>query len=172
MDRLAIIGAGMFGRQALEIAHLQKKYDVVGFYDDFSKDDIFEELPILGKIDDVRNDFSKGVFDVLFIAIGYNHLEFKQNLFKKFASIPFATIIHPTAIIEKSAVLEGGEFNLCRSLCGTALYIAIWKCFKHYELPCTRHHVRSLFIHVSRYQRWRKDQHWPTLFYWVEFYYH
>ena len=109
MSRIAFIGAGMLGKQALEISLIQGKYKPIGFYDDFSKDDTFEDLPILGKIDDILTDFQNDVFDYLFIAIGYNHLGFKQELFRKFKDIPMATIVHPTAVIEASSTLEGGN---------------------------------------------------------------
>lgn len=109
MKRLAFIGAGMLGKQALEIANLQKEHSFVGFYDDFCEDTTFEGLPIIGKIDEIEKDFKNGVFDELFIAIGYNHLGFKQELFKRFTSIPMATIVHPSAIVEDTAVLQGGN---------------------------------------------------------------
>jgi sugar O-acyltransferase (sialic acid O-acetyltransferase NeuD family) len=109
MKRLAYIGAGMLGKQAFEIAELQQKYNSVGFYDDFCEETKFEDLPILGKINKIADDFENGVFDELFIAIGYNHLGFKQELFEQFRSVPMANIIHPSAIIENSAELQGGN---------------------------------------------------------------
>jgi sugar O-acyltransferase (sialic acid O-acetyltransferase NeuD family) len=109
MNRVAIIGAGVLGRQALEIALLQEEYLPVGFYDDFTVEAEFENLPILGKLDAIASDFKNGEFDYLFIAIGYNHLGFKQELFKRFSAIPLANIIHPTAVIEKSSILKGSN---------------------------------------------------------------
>ena len=99
----------MFGRQALEIAIVQEKYEPVGFYDDFSDKTQFENLPILGQLDAIASDFNKSVFDYLFIAIGYNHLAFKQELFARFSNIPLANIVHPTSVIKKSSVLKGGN---------------------------------------------------------------
>lgn len=108
MNRLAIIGAGDLGKQALEIARLQKKYVPVGFFDDFNTDDSFQNLPPLGKIEDIEAAFSGKKFDYLFAAIGYKHLGFKQQLTERFSRIPFATIVHPTAVIEREAELESG----------------------------------------------------------------
>lgn len=109
MKRLAIIGAGVLGKQAMEIALVEKKYKIVGFYDDFLKETSFENYPILGTISSIKNDFKVKVFDFLFIAVGYNHLAFKQTLFERFNNLPFANIIHPSSVIEKSAILKGGN---------------------------------------------------------------
>lgn len=108
MSRVAIIGAGEFGKQVLEIAVLQNKYVPVGFFDDFYTEKSFQDLPILGKIDDVETLYRQNKFDCLFISIGYNHLRFKQELTKRFSAIPFATIIHPTVVIEQSADIAQG----------------------------------------------------------------
>lgn len=118
MRRLAFIGAGLFGQQALEIAKLQGTYDCIGFYDDFSIEHSHEGLPILGKTDQVYDDFQNNVFEELFIAIGYKHLKKKQEQFQRFSSIPFATLIHPTATIEESAVLAGGNLIYAKSYVG------------------------------------------------------
>lgn len=107
MNKIAIIGAGEQGRQALQILFAQNIFSVVGFYDDFAKDE-FEKYEILGKISDVKNHYSKSIFDYIFIAIGYKHLKFKESLMKEIKNIPLASIIHPTAFIENSATIETG----------------------------------------------------------------
>jgi len=124
MRKLAIIGAGEFGKQAREMALLQGKYDPIGFYDDFSVEEQFEGLPILGKIDDVEHHFEQGKVEVLFVAIGYNHLRFKQTVMRRFSSIPFANIIHPTAVIEKSAKLGQGIFIYPMTYIGPGVDVA------------------------------------------------
>ena len=108
METVAFIGAGVFGKQALQIARVQGKYEPIGFYDDFCSDSEFEGLPIFGKIDQVEKDYNNGKFSHLFIAIGYSHLKFKQDLFQRFSGIPFATIVHPSVIIENTAVIDDG----------------------------------------------------------------
>lgn len=108
MERLAIIGAGEFGNQVYEYAKLQNKYDLVGFIDDFNSDNTFCELPILGKIEETEQLYNTNEFDCLFIAIGYSHLRFKYKLQQKLKHLPFATIIHPTATIEKNAIIQPG----------------------------------------------------------------
>lgn len=108
MKQVAIIGAGEFGKQVLDIALLQNKYAPVGFIDDFNERKTFQGLDILGKIDDVETLYKRNKFDCLFVAIGYKHLSLKQELLKQFAHIPFATIVHPTSVIEQSAEIAQG----------------------------------------------------------------
>lgn len=108
MKKLAIIGAGEFGKQVKEMALLSDEYDPIGFFDDYSEDKQFERLPVLGKIDDINDQFMEDRFDALFVAIGYNHLRFKQRLMRRFSRIPFANIIHPTAYIEGKATIGKG----------------------------------------------------------------
>lgn len=123
MNRLIIVGAGVFGRQALEIALAQQKYSVIGFYDDFNSDKTFEELPIFGKIDQLQEDFLNDKFDFVFYGIGYNHLSFKQTLIHKFPAIPMATIVHPSVIIENSAKIEDGVLIYPRSYIGPRVHL-------------------------------------------------
>ncbi|MDG1429720.1 MAG: NeuD/PglB/VioB family sugar acetyltransferase [Crocinitomicaceae bacterium] len=118
-SRLAIVGTGEFGEQVLKYSELQNKYDVVGFFDDFFAEKEFQEKPVLGKIEDIESLYGEDYFDTLFIAIGYNHLAFKQGLQNRFNKIPLATIVHPTAIVEPSATLEEGTL-----ICGNS-YIGI-----------------------------------------------
>lgn len=107
MNRLVIIGSGIFGKQVMEIALLQNKYEIVGFYDDFEKENTVYGLPLLGTISNVSDDYLDGNFDYIFYGIGYNNLNFKFNLSLKL-NIPKATIIHPSALIEKSATIGDG----------------------------------------------------------------
>lgn len=118
-SRLAIVGTGEFGEQVLKYSELQNKYEVVGFFDDFISENDFLHKPVLGKVDDIVSLFDQDTFDTLFIAIGYNHLRFKQELMNRLKHIPFATIVHPTAIIEPCATLEEGTL-----ICGNS-YIGI-----------------------------------------------
>jgi len=108
MNRLVIVGTGEFSKQILEIALIQNKYNVIGFYDDFSNDDSFQNIAILGKITDIENDFINKKFDFIFYGIGYNHLPFKHTLIEKYWKVPMATIIHPSALIESQSTIESG----------------------------------------------------------------
>ena len=110
MKRLAIIGAGEFGKQVAEIAVIEGKVTPIAYYDDFASDKEFNQLPIVGKIDQLTVDFEAGKFDCLFVAVGYNHLRFKQKIMREYSHIPFATIIHPSSVIEEAATIGAGVF--------------------------------------------------------------
>jgi sugar O-acyltransferase (sialic acid O-acetyltransferase NeuD family) len=103
MKRLAIVGAGDLGQQ---IAHhaTDSGYSVVGFFDDFQHE-------VLGKLSEVETVFKQGDFDVLMIGIGYNHMKTRSELFNKFhGNIPFAQVIHSSAIIDPSCTIGEGVF--------------------------------------------------------------
>lgn len=107
--RLAIVGAGEMGLQALHYARLdiseERRYEVVGFIDD-TKDlnQKISGIDIIGKISDTETLFADNRFDAMFIAIGYRHLEFKAQLIDRFKPIiPLANIISPHTYIDRSA---------------------------------------------------------------------
>jgi len=107
--RLAIIGSGDLGRQVAHHASLNK-FEVVGYFDDFN-DVSNDQYPILGKVSEIVDQFAENSFDKLFIAIGYKHMKVRKQLFNQFyKSIPFANIIHDSAIIDPS--VEIGEGNI------------------------------------------------------------
>lgn len=112
MKRLAIIGAGDLGMQIAHHASVDGHYEVAGFFDD-TKSGQINGSPVLGKLDDVIEKHKEGLFDCLMIGIGYNHLKFKGQLFDRLkTSVPFGTIIHSHAYIDKSAQIGAGVLIL------------------------------------------------------------
>ena len=108
MKKLAIIGAAELGSLITHYVSDAKQFQVVGFYDDF-KTGFFNELPILGKTQQIENDFQNGIFDEIIIAIGYNYMPQRRQLFDVFSDkIPFATIIHPSAYVDASCKIGKG----------------------------------------------------------------
>src|SRR5690554_5157963 len=110
MKRLAIIGSGELGQQIAYHAIKDNQFEVIGFFDDFrNKGEIINDLPILGSIEDVHSIFKNNQYDLLLIAIGYNHMELRRSLFEQFKSkIPFARFIHSSCIIDSSSIIEEG----------------------------------------------------------------
>jgi len=110
MKRLAIIGSGDLGEQIAYHAVHDKQFNVVGFFDDFEPSQSQKYgYPILGSLDDINKNFLDGAFDLLFVAIGYKHFEFRSNIFEKFEDlIPFATIIHSSAYVDESCEIGQG----------------------------------------------------------------
>lgn len=104
INKLAILGSGELGRQYRHHATINNLVKDVLFYDDF-----YTGPHIQGKSTDLLNDYSEKKFDAMLIAIGYNHLQKKSELYQMFENkIPFATLIHPTAYIDATAVIAPG----------------------------------------------------------------
>jgi sugar O-acyltransferase (sialic acid O-acetyltransferase NeuD family) len=118
-QRIAFIGAGILGKQAIQIHETNPIYEIVGFYDDtLNRHSEVHGFTVLGKLTDVYPDYINGLFDALCITIGYKHLAFKTQLFHKFSSIPLANIIHRTAIIENTAKLNGSNIIYAKAYIG------------------------------------------------------
>lgn len=113
MIKLAIIGAGDLGLQ-IESYAVENGFEIAGYFDDYEKPNIkFGSSIILGSINEAEEEFKKETFSHLIIAIGYNHLNFKKNLFQSLkGKIPFTSVISKDAIIHKSATIEDGCFIL------------------------------------------------------------
>lgn len=108
--KLAIVGAGDLGKQIAHFAITDNHYSNVVFFDDFYKDTHFNNFKVLGKINDIEECFTKNFFDEIIIGIGYNHLDFKEKLFKKIKNnnIPFGKIVHSSSIVDSSAKIGEG----------------------------------------------------------------
>ncbi|MCM1139762.1 MAG: NeuD/PglB/VioB family sugar acetyltransferase [Muribaculum sp.] len=116
LKRIAIIGAGEFGRQAahhiLQNNRNSLQYEIVGWYDDtYEKGEIVCDYPVLGVIASVMDDFKANKFEHLFIAIGYNHPQFKDFLIQQFKNhIPLYNIISSDAHIDPTSVIGDNIF--------------------------------------------------------------
>ncbi|MEO7066338.1 MAG: NeuD/PglB/VioB family sugar acetyltransferase [Rhodanobacter sp.] len=111
MKRLAIVGAGDLGLQLAHLASATDNYRLVGFFDDTRQ--LHTEVggaPVLGGVDAVVAAHDAEIFDVLLIGIGYRHLAFRHQLYERFSGqIPFATVIHPSAIIDPGCEIGPGS---------------------------------------------------------------
>jgi sugar O-acyltransferase (sialic acid O-acetyltransferase NeuD family) len=110
MKRLAIIGSSDLAMQIAHHAISDNHYQIVGCFDDFQiKGNYKNNLQILGNIDSIEDCFKQSVFDNIIIGIGYKHMAFRNELYTRFENtIPFGTIIHSNAFIDKSAVIGKG----------------------------------------------------------------
>lgn len=110
MKRLAIIGSGDLGQQIAYYVTTDKQFQVVGFFDDYKEVSVkVNQYRILGGIDQVLQLFSAGVFDQLFVAIGYKHMTARARIYEQFKGIiPFAKFIHSTCLVDHNAIIEDG----------------------------------------------------------------
>lgn len=111
MKRLAIIGSGDLAIQIAHHAVCDKHYQIAGCFDDFIPGGEYSnELLVLGNIDSIQDCFNKNLFDELIIGIGYKHMELRKHLFNRYSSsIPFATLIHPSCVIDPTSVIGKGS---------------------------------------------------------------
>lgn len=101
MKKIAIYGAGGFGREVLtlinDINSLYHQYQVIGFFDDGkSKDDIVNGYKILGGFGEL-NTWPEKIDVVLAIASSEVKRKIVEHL--KNENIKFPTLIHPSAVI-------------------------------------------------------------------------
>ena len=110
---LAIIGAGDLGRLMAHHATLTG-LKVVGFIDDYSKEDRVDGYKILGNLKDIESLRKQGVFTHVILGIGYNHLDFKKSLYLELKSnnIPLGSIISLGTFVDQSAKVGDGCFLL------------------------------------------------------------
>ncbi|TWI02969.1 sugar O-acyltransferase (sialic acid O-acetyltransferase NeuD family) [Luteimonas cucumeris] len=110
MKRLAIVGAGDLGLQLANLARISGGYTLAGFFDDTrSPGDVVADSEVLGHLVDIEPAFALGQYDCLVVAVGYKHLALRQKIHDRHVdSIPFATLVHPSAIIDPSCHIEEG----------------------------------------------------------------
>ncbi len=111
IKRVAIVGAGDLGRQLSHHLSGTPNMRCVGFFDDYADESgLIDNLPVLGNIGSIERLFVENFFDELLIAIGYKHLAFRGNLYLRLKGVvPFATYVHSSAIIDKTACIGPGS---------------------------------------------------------------
>jgi sugar O-acyltransferase (sialic acid O-acetyltransferase NeuD family) len=106
---LAIIGAGHLGQQIAHYAITDKHFTNVVFFDDYCVSKEVDGFSVIGNTELIIDSFSKRVFDELIIGIGYNHLKARKHFFELLSpTIPFATIIHSSCLIDITAKIKKG----------------------------------------------------------------
>lgn len=110
--KLAIVGAGELGLQLLDLSQNAKEnFIAVGFFDDTKCiGENVAGVPILGGLADIESVYAKGIFDKVVIAIGYNHMVIRSELFLKLNNkIQFATLIHKSCIVNDTVIIGNGS---------------------------------------------------------------
>ncbi len=77
--KTALIGSGDFAEQVADLGR-ESEIEVVGMFDgNRPKGSLVAGIPVLGNDDDVEPMFKDGVFDAIFICIGYARFDLKQK---------------------------------------------------------------------------------------------
>lgn len=109
--KIAIIGAGEMGLQALHYLMISfsnhNETEFVGWLDDTKPaGSEVNGYQVLGSIENAITLFECGIFNRLFIAIGYQHPEFKNQLIRRLkGKIPLINIIAPQTYIDPTAII-------------------------------------------------------------------
>lgn len=117
MEKIAIIGAGGFGREVkMLIDHINiknKKYDFIGYFDDVvEKNTLINNFPILGKVDDI-NSINYDV--AIVIAIADPNTKKKILKIIKNKKVIFPNLIHPNVQFDTDGVTIGKGCIICSS---------------------------------------------------------
>jgi len=149
MKKIAIIGAGGFGREVKtlidELNKVEKQYEFVGFFDDgFPKGEIFNGSPVLGGVAEINQIQEK--FAIV-IAIGDPKTKAKIHQLISNDLIEYPNVIHPKAIISDDYV-EIGIGNIITAGCIITCNIKI-EDFVILNLMCTVGHDTTIKSYAS-----------------------
>lgn len=149
MKKIAIIGAGGFGREVKtiidDINKVEKQYEFVGFFDDgFPKDEVINGFPVLGGVADI-NDLQEKY--AIVIAIGDPKTKAKIHEIISNDLIEYPNIVHPRAMISEDYV-EIGIGNIITAGCIITCNIKI-EDFVILNLMCTVGHDTTIKSYAS-----------------------
>jgi sugar O-acyltransferase (sialic acid O-acetyltransferase NeuD family) len=115
MKRIAIIGAGGFGREVKmlidQINAVENKYEFIGYYDDGKvKGEKINGFPILGNTDDLNN-----IQETILVALALGNPSHKKKVVQQLNNfnVTFETLIHPSVIIGNDGVIIGKGTVIC-----------------------------------------------------------
>lgn len=110
--RVAIVGAGDFGRTLQRQLSEFPAIKLVGFFDDTCVGASVAGHLVLGTIEDSMQPRWRLEYDAMIMAIGYRHLKLRQRLFERLslAGVKWATVVHPSAIVANDVELGHGVY--------------------------------------------------------------
>ncbi len=115
MEKIAIVGAGGFGREVkMLIDQINSKinsYEFIGYYDDgFTKGTIINSNEVLGSILDLANTKEK-----LNVVVAIGAPDVKRKIIQKLSNpnLIFPTLIHPSVLIGSEFVSIGKGCVIC-----------------------------------------------------------
>lgn len=109
--QLVIYGGGGHGKSVLELVRASGIFQVVGFVDDgMPEGEMILDLPVLGTGDQLATLYERGIHLAANAVGGIGNLAVRLQVFERIKAAGFSSprLIHPTAWVEPSAVLEAG----------------------------------------------------------------
>ncbi|HLO73765.1 MAG TPA: NeuD/PglB/VioB family sugar acetyltransferase [Flavobacterium sp.] len=149
MKKIAIIGAGGFGREVKmlidQINAVENKYQFIGYYDDGKeKGTLINGFPVLGMVADLNS-----VSEEITVALALGNPVYKKNVVTLIhnSNITYETLIHPSVLIGNDDVLIGKGAVICAGNIITCNIII--KDYVTINLACTIGHDTVLEDYVS-----------------------
>ncbi|SFB99731.1 sugar O-acyltransferase, sialic acid O-acetyltransferase NeuD family [Flexibacter flexilis DSM 6793] len=112
--KVAIVGAGDLGQlMAHHLLHDKAASEVI-FYDDYATAGQIKGLGLVqGAVSQAVEDYQSGVFDEMFLAIGYKHFAARQAMFEQLCEqIKFGVFVHSSSYVDEPRLLGAGTFIL------------------------------------------------------------
>lgn len=112
--KIAIIGSGDLGQLIGHHVLADKYANEVLFYDDFAEIGTLKGIgKIQGTIASLVSDFQAGIFQEVFLGVGYKHFAFRQRLYTELSSkIKFGVFVHSSSYMDVSVKLGSGTVIL------------------------------------------------------------
>lgn len=88
----------------------ENKLKIDGIFDDFNKDKLFMNIPVLGTLNDIYGNKEKYSNDFFFVSIGDNSAREKIYTTLKNNGIKFFNVIHNKACIDKTVDIGTGNY--------------------------------------------------------------
>ena len=106
MRTLGIAGAGRYGGLVSDLARAAGGFDRITFFDDHVAQD---GTRVVGAFSDIADHIKNNSISHLAIAVGYKHFEAREAIYREHqGTIPFATLVHPSAWVSEDARLGEG----------------------------------------------------------------
>lgn len=114
MKRIALAGSQDLAQLIAYHLAEDSEAEVAGFFDDFrSPGEATAHGPVLGKISEMPDFFSRGEFDAFMCGIGYKHMAFRKRVFEQLHKlIPAFSLVHSSSVVDPSCSVGAGSLIL------------------------------------------------------------
>lgn len=112
--KIAIVGSGDLGQLMGHHLLTDKVASEILFYDDYATIGQSKGIGLIqGAVGKAVADYQAGVFDEMFLAIGYKHFTARQTMFEQLSQqIKFGVFVHSRSYVDEPHLLGAGTFIL------------------------------------------------------------
>lgn len=108
IQNIAIIGGGGHSKVVVDIINIINtqrhiNYNIIGYFDDDEKTDLYSDIPYLGELNRIRNRES-----TIYYIIAIGNIEIRRQIYNQYNKLHFISLVHPKSIISQSAKIEEG----------------------------------------------------------------